>query len=50
MATSSDPYLSCAGDEAAVDETKQLIDGHDLELWQRDRAVAKSAARAGPDK
>ena len=33
--------LSCADDSVAVETAKQLIDGHDLELWQRDRLIAK---------
>ncbi len=33
--------LSCADDNAAIESTKQLIDGHDLELWQRDRRIAR---------
>jgi hypothetical protein len=27
-------------DDAAKDQAKQLVDGHDVELWQRDRKVA----------
>jgi hypothetical protein len=26
--------LSCEDDDAAIEATKPLIDGHDLELWQ----------------
>jgi hypothetical protein len=33
--------LSCADDSAAVESAKQLIDGHDLELWQGDRRIAR---------
>ena len=33
--------LSCADDGAAIESAKQLIDGSDLELWQRDRPVAR---------
>jgi hypothetical protein len=32
--------LDCANDEAAIVAAKQLIDGHDVELWQRDRKIA----------
>ena len=32
--------LSCADDSAAIEAAKQLIDGHDIELWQQDRKVA----------
>ncbi len=32
--------LNCADDSAAIESAKQLIDGHDIELWQQDRKVA----------
>jgi hypothetical protein len=32
--------LHCADDEAAKERAKQLVDGHDVELWQRDRRIA----------
>ena len=28
-------------DAAAIASAKQLVDGHDVELWQRDRKIAK---------
>jgi hypothetical protein len=31
--------LDCADDTAAVEQAKQLLDGHDIELWQLDRKV-----------
>jgi hypothetical protein len=33
--------LSCVDDGAAIESAKQLIDGHDIELWQRDRRIAR---------
>jgi hypothetical protein len=33
--------LDCADDEAAMESAKQFVDGHDVELWQRDRKIAK---------
>jgi hypothetical protein len=33
--------LDCADDDAATAAAKQLIDGYDLELWQRDRRIAR---------
>jgi hypothetical protein len=33
--------LECADDSEAADQAKQLVDGHDVELWQRDRKVAR---------
>ena len=32
--------LGCADDSAAIESAKQLIDGHDVELWQQNRKVA----------
>lgn len=37
---SSSP-LECADDAEAMEKTKQLVDGYDVELWQRDRKIAK---------
>jgi hypothetical protein len=33
--------LACPDDEAAKEYAKQFVDGHDIELWQQDRKVAK---------
>jgi hypothetical protein len=33
--------LDCPDDKAAVESAKQFIDGHDIELWQRDRRIAR---------
>lgn len=32
--------LDCPGDEAAKKQAEQLVDGHDIELWQRARKIA----------
>ena len=32
--------LLCADDNAAKVQARQLANGHDVELWQRDRQVA----------
>jgi hypothetical protein len=32
--------LACADDDAAKKQAEQLVDGHDVELWQRDRKIA----------
>jgi hypothetical protein len=37
----SSKSLDCADDVEASEAAKQLVDGHDVELWQRDRMVAK---------
>jgi hypothetical protein len=33
--------LFCDEDEFAKEKAKQLIEGHDIELWQRDGKIAK---------
>jgi hypothetical protein len=33
--------LDAPDDTAAIAAAKQLVDGHDVELWQLDRKVAK---------
>jgi hypothetical protein len=33
--------LECADDDMAKERSKQLVDGHDVELWQRDRKIAR---------
>jgi hypothetical protein len=32
--------LASADEEAAAKEAKQLVDGHDVELWEMDRKIA----------
>ena len=33
-------HLDCADDAEAKEQAEQLVDGHDVELWQRDRKIA----------
>ena len=33
--------LVCPDDDTAKEYAKQLVDGHDVELWQGDRQVEK---------
>jgi len=33
--------LVCADDAEAIEKTEKLVDGHDVELWQRDRKIAR---------
>ena len=33
--------LDCANDEEATENAAQLLDGHDLEVWHRERRVAR---------
>jgi hypothetical protein len=37
--------LDCRDDSAAIESAKQFIDGHDIELWQRDRRIARFDTR-----
>jgi hypothetical protein len=40
--------LVCADDAEAMEKARRLVDGHDVELWERDRKVAKfDAKRSG---
>jgi hypothetical protein len=32
--------LVCADDAEAIEKVKQLVNGHDFEVWQSDRMVA----------
>jgi hypothetical protein len=38
--------LDCADDAVAIESAKQLIDGHDIELWQRDRRIVGFDAKS----
>ena len=33
--------LDCPDDNAAMESAKQFVDGHDIELWRRDRPIAR---------
>lgn len=33
--------LECADDTEATEQAKQLVDAHDVELWQRARKIAQ---------
>jgi hypothetical protein len=37
--------LDCADDKAAMESAKQFVNGYDVELWQRDRRIAKLEAK-----
>ena len=32
--------LVCPDDDSAKEKAKQLVDGHDVEFWQRSRKIA----------
>jgi hypothetical protein len=33
--------IDCPDDKAAVESAKQFVDGHDIELWQRNRLLTR---------
>jgi hypothetical protein len=33
--------LDCSNDKAAIESAKQCVNGHEVELWQRDRLIAR---------
>jgi hypothetical protein len=33
--------IDCTDDRRAIESAKQFIDGHDIELWQGDRRIAR---------
>jgi hypothetical protein len=37
----SSQALECADDDEATRQAEQLVDGHDIELWQRARKIAR---------
>jgi hypothetical protein len=37
--------LECINDDDAKEQAKRLVDGHDVELWQRARKVARFERR-----
>jgi hypothetical protein len=39
--------LDCPNDNAAIESAKQFINGHDIELWQQDRIIAKFERKPG---
>ncbi|WP_049810431.1 hypothetical protein [Bradyrhizobium japonicum] len=37
--------LLCDADEAAKEQAEQLVDGHDVELWQLNRRICEFKAK-----
>jgi hypothetical protein len=33
--------IDCTDDKEAIESAKQFIDGHDIELWQRNRLLTR---------
>jgi hypothetical protein len=40
--------LICADDAEAIEKTRRLVDGHDIELWSGDRLIIRLVPQ--PDK
>jgi hypothetical protein len=40
--------LDCADDAEAIAHTEQLVDGHDIELWDRGRFLKRFARKTTP--
>jgi hypothetical protein len=38
--------VDCIDDQSAVASARRLLDSHNVELWQRDRPVARFDARS----
>jgi len=36
--------MDCADDDSAIKSAGRLVDGHDVELWQTDRPIARFEA------
>ncbi len=39
--------VECADDQEAIQKAKQFIDGHDIELWEKDRCIVRFARTSG---
>jgi hypothetical protein len=39
--------IECADDQEAIEKAKQLIDGRDVELWEKSRRVVRFARTSG---
>ena len=33
--------MDCVDDDAAIESARHLVDSHDVELWERDRPIAR---------
>jgi hypothetical protein len=38
--------IDCINDDSAIKSAARLVDGHDVEVWQMDRPVARLDARS----
>jgi hypothetical protein len=46
-ATTADDF-ECASDREAIEKTLQVAEGHDTELWERDRFIARMFSKENP--
>ena len=37
--------IECADDQEAIQNAQQLVDGHDVELWERGRFITRLASK-----
>jgi hypothetical protein len=37
--------LLCGDDRSAIEHARQRVENHDIELWQRDRRIARLGSR-----
>jgi hypothetical protein len=42
--------IECANDQEAIQNAQQIVDGHDVELWERGRFIARLVAKPGTQK
>jgi hypothetical protein len=40
--------LDCADDAEAIAQAEQLVDGHDIELWEQGRFLKRFARKTAP--
>ena len=44
----SDEDIECADDQEATQKAQKTMDGHDIELWERDRFIARLSSKLSP--
>jgi hypothetical protein len=44
----SDENIQCADDQEANQRAQQTMDGRDIELWERDRFIARLSSNLSP--
>jgi hypothetical protein len=46
-ATTADDF-ECASDQDAIKKTLRVAEGHDIELWERDRFIVRMFSKENP--